>query len=58
MRRGFTLIEMMIVIAIIAVIAAIAVPNLLQASMSSHETAAAASLRNLATGQINFKLFN
>lgn len=42
---GFTLIELMIVIAIIAIIAAIAIPNLLTSRISANESSAAASLR-------------
>jgi len=46
MRNAFTLIELMIVIAIIAIIAAIAVPNLLESRINANESAAAASLKS------------
>ena len=46
MRKGFTLIELMIVIAIIAINAANAIPNLLESRITSQESAAAAALKS------------
>lgn len=51
---GFSLIELMIVIAVILIIAALAIPNLLRARMSANESAAVAALRTLATQEANY----
>ena len=52
---GFTLIELMIVVAIIAIIAAIAIPNLLRSRMSANEAGAAGAMRTLSTGEVAFQ---
>ncbi len=54
-NQGFTLIELMIVIAIIAIIAAIASPNLLSARVSANESNAISTLRNLVSSEAQFQ---
>jgi prepilin-type N-terminal cleavage/methylation domain-containing protein len=54
-ESGFTLIELMIVIAIIAIIALIAIPNLLSSRLVANETSTVGTLRSLASSQAEFQ---
>jgi type IV pilus assembly protein PilA len=51
---GFSLIELLIVVAIILIIAAVAIPNLLRARISANEASAASSVRKIATAQMAY----
>jgi prepilin-type N-terminal cleavage/methylation domain-containing protein len=53
-NRGFSLIELLIVVAIILIIAAIAIPNLLRARGSADEAAAVEALRTINTAEITY----
>jgi len=53
-NKGFSLIELLIVVAIILIIAAIAIPSFLRSRMSANESAAVAALRSLNTAQISY----
>jgi type IV pilus assembly protein PilA len=53
-QRGFSLIELLIVVAIILIIAAIASPNLMRAKMAANTSSAAASERTIITGEVAY----
>ena len=52
--RGFSLIELLIVVAIILIVAAMAIPNLLRARIAANESSAASSVRRIATAEIAY----
>lgn len=56
-QNGFSLIELLIVVAIILIVAAISIPNLLRARIAANEASTVASLRAFNTAQISYNSF-
>ncbi|HSW39530.1 MAG TPA: prepilin-type N-terminal cleavage/methylation domain-containing protein [Acidobacteriota bacterium] len=57
-EQGFSLIELLIVVAIIAIIAAIAVPSMLSARMAANESGAIQGLRTVGSAQVAYAAIN
>ncbi len=57
-NKGFSLIELLIVVAIILIIAAIAIPNLLRSRMAANEASAVGTLRSLVSAESTYQLQN
>ena len=53
-QKGFSLIELLIVVTVILIIAAIAIPNFLKSKMAANESSALESMRTINTGEVTY----